>query len=120
MSTGSANRRVARYKRKQRIRNNVSGTVARPRLSVFRSARHVYAQVIDDISGNTLVSVGTQSKKNMDKRADMETCTSLGKSLAEKCKEKKIDKVVFDKNGYAYHGRIKAFADGAREAGLSF
>ena len=108
-----------RRKRKMRVRNKVSGTAERPRLSVFRSALHVYAQVIDDVAGKTLVSVHTFAKGKAD-RAGVEKCTELGKALAGKCKEKKIASVVFDKGRFNYHGRVKAFADGAREAGLSF
>jgi large subunit ribosomal protein L18 len=106
-----------RAKRKKRIRGRLEGTTERPRLSVYRSAKHMFAQVIDDVTGKTLASVGSFS---MDKRATREVCAELGKSLAAKCKEKSIGKIAFDKNGFAYHGRVKAFADGAREGGLEF
>ena len=112
--------RDLRLKRKARCRVKLEGTIERPRLSVFRSPRHVYVQVIDDIQGNTLASVGTQKKANVGKRAGIETCTVLGKEIAKLCLEKKITKVVFDRNGFAYHGRIKAIAEGAREGGLEF
>lgn len=106
-----------RQKRKARVRARVSGTAERPRLTVSRSARHVYAQVIDDVSGKTLASIHSFKE---DGRANKDLCVTLGKQLAEKCKAQQITKVVFDKNGYAYHGRLKALADGAREAGLEF
>lgn len=108
-----------RARRKLRARKKISGTPDRPRMSVFRSARHLFVQVVDDASGKTLVSVGTFAKGKAD-RANKEVCAEVGKKLASKCKEKNITKVVFDKNGYTYHGRIKALADGAREAGLDF
>lgn len=108
-----------RLKRKKRIRKKIEGSAERPRLSIFRSTRHVYAQVIDDLSGRTLASVNS-FKKGQAGRADKEACAELGKKLAESCKAININRVVFDKNGYAYHGRVKAFADGAREGGLQF
>lgn len=104
-----------RARRKLRIRKKVSGTTERPRLSVFRSARHISAQVIDDLSGKTLVAVHSY---DVGTRANKEVCSKLGKDLAAKCKASKIEAVVFDKNGYRYHGRIQALADGAREGGL--
>lgn len=107
-----------RLKRKLRIRKKITGSAERPRLSVFKSTKHIYAQVIDDDSGRTLVSVGSFSDKAS--RCDVDKCSELGKLLAAKCAESKVTSVVFDKNGYAYHGRIKAFADGAREGGLRF
>jgi large subunit ribosomal protein L18 len=110
---------AARNKRKTRIRKKIFGTTERPRLSVFRSARHVYAQVIDDTKGVTLAHVHS-FKKGVEERADKAVCSELGKKLAEACKAKNITKVVFDKNGYAYHGRIMALAEGAREGGLDF
>jgi len=112
-------KQALRLKRKKRIRKKLEGTSARPRLSVCRSARHVYAQVIDDLSGKTLASVNSFNKGEA-ARAGIDVCTELGKKLAASCKTKNITQVVFDKNGYAYHGRVKAFADGAREGGLQF
>ena len=106
-------------RRKRRIRKKISGTDNRPRLSVFRSARHIFAQVIDDVAGKTLVSIGS-FKKGEKSRAGVDACTELGKQLAGLCKEKNINEVVFDKNGFTYHGRVKAVADGAREGGLKF
>lgn len=117
--SSSSERKVMRERRKLRGRKKISGTSERPRMSVFRSARHVFVQVVDDNTGKTLVSVGTFAKGKAE-RANKEVCTEIGKKLAAKCKEKNITKVVFDKNGYTYHGRIKALADGAREAGLDF
>ena len=108
-----------RAKRKKRIRQKISGTASRPRLSVFRSARHINAQVIDDESGKTVVSVNSY-KKGQPGRADKEACAAIGKSIAEMCLAKDIKSIVFDKNGYAYHGRVKALADGEREGGLQF
>jgi large subunit ribosomal protein L18 len=108
-----------RARRKLRGRKKISGTPERPRMSVFRSARHVFVQVVDDNTGKTLVSVGTFAKGKAE-RANKDVCAEVGKTVAAKCKEKNITKVVFDKNGYTYHGRIKALADGAREAGLDF
>ena len=108
-----------REKRKKRIRKKVFGTTERPRLSVFRSARHVYAQVIDDTKGMTLASVHS-FKKGSEERANKAVCSELGKKLAESCKAKNITSVVFDKNGFAYHGRVQALAEGAREGGLNF
>lgn len=110
---------LLRERRKLRGRKKISGTAERPRLSVYRSDTHVYAQVIDDLSGATLASVSSFEKGNH-RRANIEVCTQLGKSLAERCKAKNINAVVFDKNGFTYHGRVKAFAEGAREGGLKF
>lgn len=110
---------LMRERRKKRVRGKISGTAEKPRLSVFRSAKHVYAQVIDDMKGETLVGISSQSK-DVKGRANKELCTGLGKKVAEQCLAKKIKNVVFDRNGYIYHGRIQALADGAREAGLKF
>lgn len=112
-------RNKLRLKRKRRIRKKISGTPERPRLCVFRSPKHVFVQVIDDEKGVTLASVGSMSKTT-ERRAGVEVCKEVGKKLAEKCKSINIVSVVFDKGGYAYHGRVKALADGAREAGLKF
>ena len=112
-----------RARRKRRIRKHVSGDAARPRLTVFRSSKHIYAQVIDDRSAQALAAASTRTKavasalSEDDKSA---AATKVGKAIAEACKSKGITKVVFDCNGYAYHGRVKALADGAREAGLEF
>jgi large subunit ribosomal protein L18 len=111
---------LLRTRRKKRIRKKVFGTPERPRLSVFRSDRHIYAQVIDDFAGTTLAQVSSFEKGQDSKRANIGVCTELGKALAERCKAKGVASVVFDRNGNAYHGRLKAFAEGAREGGLQF
>jgi large subunit ribosomal protein L18 len=116
-------RMAMRLKRKSRIRKNLSGSTARPRLSVFRSARHIYAQIIDDLHGITLVAAGTLSPEIRDqvgslKKAD--AAREVGKLLADKAKSKGIEKVVFDRNGFLYHGRIKSLAESCREHGLVF
>jgi large subunit ribosomal protein L18 len=114
---------VGRERRKLRIRNKVSGTDARPRLSVFRSARHIYAQVIDDVSGKTLAFASTLSKDlkgSLEEDDKTNAAKKVGALIAKICKSKKIDRVVFDRNGYLYHGRISALAQAAREAGLEF
>ncbi len=114
---------VGRERRKLRIRKKVTGTGERPRLSVFRSARHIYAQVVDDVSGKTLAFASTLSKdlKGMiDNDNKVEAAKKVGALVAKICKSKKIDRVVFDRNGYLYHGRVSALAQAAREAGLEF
>ena len=119
MSIDVKKRQRLKLRRKKRIRKKITGTDARPRMSVFRSSRHIYVQVIDDVVGLTLVSVSS-FEKNQRRPAGKEGCQELGRLVADRCREKGITKIVFDKNGYSYHGRIKAFADGAREAGLDF
>jgi len=113
-------KRVRRARRKQGIRKEIFGMPDRPRLSVYRSLNHVYAQVIDDLTGKTVVSASTRDKSFADKGAKMSEATAVGKLVAQRAKEKGISKVVFDRNGYLYQGRIKALADGAREGGLQF
>ena len=108
-----------RLRRKKRIRKKLFGTAERPRLSVFRSANHIYAQVIDDDQGKTLAAVSS-FEKGKHVRANAENCSNLGKELAARCKAANVEQVAFDKNGFNYHGRIKALADGAREGGLKF
>ncbi len=115
----SEKRKQLKTRRKARVRKKVFGSTERPRLSVFRSARHVYAQVIDDVQGITLASVSSFEKDNK-QSADVNGCKELGKAIAKRCLDKNITSVVFDKNGNKYHGRVKSFADGAREAGLNF
>lgn len=106
-------------RRHLRVRSTISGTKDRPRLSVFRSNRGMYVQLIDDLSGKTLISANSKELKiNKDKKVDLSF--KLGKLLAEKSLKKNINKVVFDRGGYKYHGRVKAVADGAREGGLIF
>ncbi|KAF5045110.1 50S ribosomal protein L18 [anaerobic digester metagenome] len=113
---------LARARRKVRIRKKLAGTAERPRLVVFRSNRHIYAQVIDDLTGQTLVSSSslTLGKGGEALKADKEAAEKVGKDLAQKALERNIEAVVFDRNGYIYHGRIKALADGARDGGLKF
>jgi large subunit ribosomal protein L18 len=110
-----------RKRRQARVRNRVRGTDARPRLCVFRSAKHIYAQVISDEAGVTLVSASTLSadlRGGAGKKLD--AAKQVGEIVARKCLEKSISRVVLDRNGFLYHGRIKALADAAREAGLKF
>ncbi len=112
-----------RVKKHKRIRNRFSGTSARPRLAVFRSNNHMYAQIIDDTVGNTLVAASTLEKSvkaELEKTNDVAAATYLGKVIAEKALEKGISEVVFDRGGFIYQGKIKALADAAREAGLKF
>ncbi len=106
----------------ERIRKKLQGTSQRPRLNVYRSLNHIYAQVIDDMSGQTLVSASTAEGKIEDRRTggNVAAAKSVGKTIAERAKAKGVTKVVFDRGGYIYHGRVKALADAAREAGLQF
>jgi large subunit ribosomal protein L18 len=104
----------------RRIRRKLSGTKERPRLAVFRSVAHIYAQVIDDVEGKTLVSASTVDKSAKTKGGNVAAAKAIGKLVAERAKEKGVTAVVFDRGGYQYHGRIKALADAAREAGLEF
>jgi large subunit ribosomal protein L18 len=114
---------VGRERRKLRIRKKVNGSPARPRLTVFRSAKHIYAQVIDDTTGQTVAHASTLSKDlkgTLDNDNKVDAAKKVGALLAKICKSKKIDRVVFDRNGYLYHGRVSALAQAAREAGLEF
>ena len=113
----SKNKREARIRRHIRVRKSVSGTKEMPRLNVFRSNKAIYAQVIDDTTGTTLVSSSSLELK-LKNGSNIESAKSVGKDIAEKCKKAKISKVVFDRGGYLYHGRVAALADAAREAGL--
>lgn len=110
----------ARKKRKMRIRKKINGTPVRPRLVVFRSSKHIYAQLIDDLAGATLASASTLSLEGDNIRLTVENAKLVGKKVAEEAIKKSITSVVFDRNGFVYHGRIKAVADGAREGGLNF
>ena len=105
-----------------RIRGKVKGTSERPRLAIFRSVAHIYAQVIDDSKGVTLVSASSIEKKEGEKKTggNIEAAKAIGKTVAERARQNGIGKVVFDRGGYIYHGRVKALADAAREAGLEF
>ena len=110
-------RNALRVIRHKRVRKNISGTTELPRLNVFRSNTEIYAQVIDDVKGVTLVSSSSRDLK-IKNGGNVEAATKVGKDIAEKCKKAKINKVVFDRGGYLYHGRVKALAEAAREAGL--
>jgi large subunit ribosomal protein L18 len=110
----------ARIKRKSRIRKKVNGTAERPRLVVFRSNKHIYAQIIDDLAGATLASASTLALEGENIRLTIDNAKLVGKKVAEEAIKKSITSVVFDRNGFVYHGRIKAVADGAREGGLNF
>jgi len=105
-----------------RIRKKLEGTAERPRLNVYRSLNHIYVQVIDDLNGKTLVSASTAEgkKEARNKGGNVASAKAVGKTIAERAKEKGVSKVVFDRGGYIYHGRVKALADAAREAGLKF
>jgi large subunit ribosomal protein L18 len=119
------NKKHERWKKKKAsIRKDVRGTTERPRLTIYRSAKHIYAQIVDDTTGRTLVSASTVSKDLREelKKATsaMEVCKMVGAQAAKRALAKNIQQVVYDRNGYLYHGRVKAVADGAREAGLKF
>ena len=110
-----------RKKRHLRIRSRLVGTPSKPRLTVFRSAKHIYAQVIDDVNGVTLASASSNEKDNkLANGGNKEAASVVGKLLAERALEAKIETVVFDRSGYLYHGRVKALAEAARTAGLKF
>jgi large subunit ribosomal protein L18 len=112
-----------RIRRKASIRKKVNGTSDRPRLSVFRSAKHIYAQVIDDVAHQTLAMASTMDetlKASLSGLKKSEKAKKIGAAIAERCKAKGIEMVVFDRNGFIYHGRVQALADAAREAGLKF
>lgn len=116
-------RSKVRVKKHRKLRNRFSGTTQRPRLAVFRSNNHMYAQIIDDTVGNTLVSASTLQKEvkaELDKTNDVAAAAYLGTVIAKKALEKGITTVVFDRGGFIYHGKVKALADAAREAGLEF
>lgn len=115
---------LTRQKRRKRIhyriRNKITGTPERPRLSIYRSNRFIYAQVIDDLAGNTLVAASSQEDAIASEGNKIDQSKKTGELLAERCKAAGIENVVFDRAGYLYHGRVKALADGAREGGLKF
>lgn len=110
----------SRKTRQKRVRAKVIGTASRPRLSVFKSLNNIYAQLIDDETATTLLSVSTLDKEIKNKASNIEAAKEVGALVAKKAKDKKIEEVVFDRNGYLYHGKIKALAEAAREAGLKF
>ena len=113
---------ITRLKRQVRVRKKVRGTTSRPRLNVFKSARHIYAQIIDDTNGSTLVAASTLSEtlKGLSNGGNVTAATAVGKEIARLALDNGFSMVVFDRNGFLYHGRIKALADAAREAGLNF
>ena len=113
-----ADKNEARLRRHRRVRGKISGTAERPRLDVFRSAKHIYAQVIDDDAGVTLAAPSTMDKDFEDYGGNVEAAKKVGESIAKKCLDKGITEVVYDRGGFVYHGRVKALAEGAREAGL--
>ena len=121
---GSLNKKTeARLKRKRRVRKNIFGTKERPRLSVFRSGRHIYAQVVVDTDGHTLVSASTlheEVRQQLPAGGKVGAAELVGKVVARRAMEKGVSKVVFDRNGFLYHGRVRAVATGAREQGLDF
>lgn len=123
MAKNTAKKLLTWRRRKRRVRRRISGTAARPRLTIFRSNKHIYAQVIDDVSGQTLASASTVDREfprgeDLNKKSGAK---KVGEMLAERCKSKSVDTVVFDRNGYLYQsGRVQALAEGAREGGLKF
>ena len=115
------NKNENRKARHSRVRTKIQGTSERPRLNVYRSGKHIYAQIIDDTTQSTLVSASTLDKAlELESTANKEAAKKIGESIAKKAMDKGIESVVFDRSGYIYHGRIKELADGAREAGLKF
>ncbi len=114
----TSQRAVSRLTKKIRIRKTVKGTQSRPRLCVYRSGRHIYAQLIDDVTGGTIASAS--SLKMDENKSGKEMADLVGQAIAKIALEKKVSAVVFDRNGYIYHGRVKALADGARKSGLNF
>jgi large subunit ribosomal protein L18 len=120
--SGQHNKHERRQIRRYRIRNKVSGTAGRPRLSVFRSSAHIYAQIIDDLTGKTLVQASSRDdvKSLVEAKGKVGVSTAVGKLLAQRAQANGIGQVAFDRGGYLYHGRVKALADGARAGGLNF
>ena len=124
----SSSKQERRLRRRRSIRNRIQGTAERPRLTVTRSLKHIYVQAIDDASGNTLAAASSLNdslvseivEAGSDKEGNLLTSDAVGRALAQRLKEKGIEQVVFDRNGYLYHGRIQAIADAARDAGLNF
>ncbi|HUG32584.1 MAG TPA: 50S ribosomal protein L18 [Acidimicrobiia bacterium] len=113
-------RKDARSRRRVRVRKNLRGTPQRPRLAVYRSNKYIYAQVIDDLGGNTVAAASSQEPDLRSAHLDVETAAKVGTLVADRAKEAGITSVVFDRGGFKYHGRLKALADAAREAGLEF
>ncbi len=115
-----SDRLKSRAKAKVKIRKKIEGTAERPRLSVFRSSKHMYAQLVDDVAGKTLVSFSSAKVEGLKSTSNCDAAKAVGANIANAAKSKNITKIVFDRSGYVYHGRIKALAEGAREAGLEF
>lgn len=116
-----ADKNQVRKKRHARVRSKLSGTEARPRLNVFRSSKHIYAQLIDDVNGVTIASASSLDKElNLESTGNVEAAVKIGELVAKRAVEKGVKEVVFDRGGYLYHGRVKALADAARENGLEF
>ena len=113
-------KKVRQLRRRHHVRNKIVGTPERPRLSVFRSSKHIYAQLIDDLAGTTLASVGTPTKADAPYGGNVKAATVIGRKIADAAKAQGITKVAFDRGHYRYHGRVKALADAAREGGLQF
>ena len=116
-------RNALRLRRHERVRRRLNGTAERPRLSIFRSLHHVYAQIIDDATGRTLVAASTREPglaSGLSSKSSSAAAETIGRTIAERAKEKGINAVIFDRGGYKYHGRVKALADAARGAGLEF
>ena len=113
-------KRAGRIRRRKHIRKVIRGTTERPRLTVFRSTKHIYAQVIDDVTGKTLAFASSLAKEADGKGGNREGAAAVGKLIGERAKAAQVTSVVFDRNGYLYHGRVAALADAAREAGLEF
>lgn len=116
----SAKKVKARLKKRVRIRKKVFGTPERPRLSVYRSSKHMYAQIVDDTAGKTLVATSTRTIEGIKSTSSVDAAKAVGVQIAKLAKEKNINNIVFDRSGYLYHGRIQAVADAAREAGIKF
>ena len=119
----TSQRLVSRLKRKKRIRKNIFGNQERPRLSVFRSSKHIYAQIIDDTKGATLASASTLDKEYLENKVEgkkVDIAKAVGNLIGKRALDNGITQVVLDRNGFLYHGRVKALSDGAREAGLNF
>ena len=115
-----ADKNTARLKRHRRVRGKISGTAECPRLNVFRSTKNIYAQIIDDVKGVTLVAASTLDKEFTGNGGNKEAAREVGKMIAKRAKDKGITEVVFDRGGYIFHGRVKELAEGAREGGLNF
>jgi large subunit ribosomal protein L18 len=118
MATRAAHKRELRLRRHSRVRKRIVGTADRPRLSVFRSARHIRAQIVDDASGRTIVAASTEEKEFGKNGGNVAAATNVGKKIAERAKAAGVTKVVFDRGGFRYHGRVAAVADAARKEGL--